>query len=63
MIRHAQGHRWRDAQGFVDAAEIVVGDEQPDRRNMVLKFLAKSVRQPREAAGLHPEGQIAALNV
>jgi hypothetical protein len=34
----AKGHRWRDAQGFMDAAEVVVRDVQRDRCPVVRSF-------------------------
>ena len=39
LIGHANGLRWRRAEGFMDAAEIVVRDVQRDRRNVVIQLL------------------------
>ena len=42
----------------MDAAEIVVRDEQSDSRPVVPQFLAKPVGQPREPTPLHPQRQV-----
>ena len=39
-IRHAKRLRWRRAQGFMNAAEIVVSDVQRDCRDVALPALA-----------------------
>ena len=55
MVRQTLSHRWRDAQSLVDAAKIEMGDEQTDRRKMVVSALAKAVCEPSEAPGGHAE--------
>src|SRR5690349_6815450 len=39
MVRHAKLHRWRHPQGFVDAAQVVVGDIEADSRRVVVELL------------------------
>jgi hypothetical protein len=43
VIGYACGHGWRDPQGFVDAAEVIVHVVQRDRMGVVLKLLAESI--------------------
>ena|SRR6476660_3085651 len=38
-ISNANGLRWRRLKGLMDAAEIVMGDAQRDRRNMIVNLL------------------------
>lgn len=38
-IRNANSLRWRRAQGFMSATEVVVCDVQRDRRNVIIKLL------------------------
>ena len=63
VVCDSKCHGGRDAQSFVDTAKIVMGDIQPDRRCMVVRSLAEPIRQSREAARRHSQGQILALNV
>ena len=62
-IRHASGHRRGYAQRLMDANEIVVGHEQRDRVRVVLDLFREAVRQPGEAAHVHPHRQVRALGV
>jgi hypothetical protein len=39
LIRHASGHRWRQAQRFVDTTEIVERGIERDRMNVVVELL------------------------
>ena len=50
MIAHARLHCRGDAQGLMDAAEVVIYEMQGHRVGVVLGFLGKAVRQPGEAA-------------
>jgi hypothetical protein len=45
------------------AAEVVIGEEQGERRFMVLPFLAVGIRQPRHAANGHTEREIQPLDM
>ena len=63
MIGDAKLHRGRDPQGFVDAAEVVVGDIEGDGSRMVFELLAKGIGQTREPALLHPKGEVLAFDV
>ena len=44
VIRQPLRNRRRDAQSLMDATEIEMGDEQADRRKMVIRTLAEAVR-------------------
>ena len=63
MIGHAQRHRRRHADRLMHSAEIVVRDEQRHSRPVVPQLLGKAVGQSREPALLHPQRQIAALDI
>jgi hypothetical protein len=43
MIGNADGDRRGGSQGFVNAAQIVVGDVQRDGRNVVVQLLAECI--------------------
>ena len=53
----------RRVERHVNAAEIVPRHEQRKHQLVILPFLAEGVRQPREAAILHPNRQVRPLNV
>jgi len=61
-IRNACGHGGGNAQGLMDANEIVVHVVNRDGRDMILKLLRKRVGQPREAAHPHPHREILPLD-
>ncbi len=63
MVRNAKLHRRRDAQGFVNAAHIVVRNVQGDGSTVVQVGLAEAVRKPREPALRHAQREVLALNV
>ena len=50
-------------RSVMHAAEIVVRGIERDGRDVMLKFLAESVREPREPALLHPDREVLALNI
>jgi len=49
VIRYASLHRRHNANRFVDAAKVVVGEMQRKRRIEVFPFLRERVGQAREA--------------
>ncbi len=48
-------HRRRDAQGAVDAAEVVKRERASDGGPVVLPLLAEAIREPGESAGAHSD--------
>ena len=58
MVRQIRFRRRRDAQRFVNPAGIVVGEVQAVCGPQVLPLFAEAIRQPREAAHLHSDGEI-----
>src|ERR1043165_3283871 len=63
VIRDADLHSRRDAQGLMDAAKIVVSDVQRHRRAMVQIVLAEAGREPREPTLLHPKRQVLPFDI
>ena len=63
MIAKPRFHCWRDTQGLVNSAEIVMHVMESNRVLQILKFLAESVSQSRESAHRHSHGQILSLDV
>src|ERR1039458_4000455 len=63
MVCQGRFHRGRNAQRLVNPAEVVVGEVQTVCRPEVLPLLAESVRQPRQAAHLHSDGEILTLHM
>ena len=61
MIGQSCFHRRSDPQRLVNPAKVVVHEVERNRP-VILKFLAESVRQPREPPHAHPHRQIAALD-
>lgn len=61
MIRQPRFHKGRNAQRFVNAARIVVGEMNAVRRPEVGPLLAEGVCQSRQAAHAHANGEILAL--
>jgi hypothetical protein len=49
--------------GSLDASEIVVHVVKGDHRLVVVELLGEGVRQPREAAHVHPHREVLALDV
>jgi len=56
-------HCGRDAQGLMDAAEVVIHVVQRDMMRMVLKVLGECIRQAGKATDAHAHGQVLALDV
>ena len=47
----------------MDAAEIIEHRVQRDHVNVIFKLLRERIRQPREAAHVHPHGEVLALDI
>jgi len=62
MIAESSFHRWRNPQCLVNPAEVVMQEIKRNHVTVVLKFLAESVRQPREAPHRHTHREILALH-
>ena len=56
MVRDAGFHRWRDAQGLVNPAEVVVHEVERDSVCVVLNFLRERVGQARRQSGNRRDG-------
>jgi len=56
VIRHPSFHRWGDAQRLMNLAKIVVHVVKGNRVTVIVDFLAVPVREPCEAAHVHPHG-------
>ena len=56
-------HRRGNAQGLVDANEVVVHMEQSQHSDVIFQLLAEGVRQPGEPPHIHPHVEILSLNV
>lgn len=63
MLGDARGHRWRDLERLMDAAEIVIHEVQRNRRFVVLDLLAERIGQASEAAHSHPHGEVLTLDM
>lgn len=63
MIRQTRFHRRGDAQRRMDAAEVVPSHIERNGMFQVLQSPAVSIRQTSESPKLHPECQIAALDM
>src|SRR3954454_17754018 len=63
MIGDPKCDRWRGAQRFVNAAEVVMGDVQGDGGNMVFQLLAETICQSRETPASHAQRQVSAFRV
>src|SRR5262249_8177527 len=63
LVGDASGHCGRDAKRFVDADEIVKHGVERDHVDVPDKALAEAGGEPREAAVVHAQAQIAALYV
>jgi hypothetical protein len=61
MIGNPLRHRWRNAVRLVHAAEIEMGDEQSDRRKMVVGALAEAISEPSEAPRGHAKRKVLAF--
>lgn len=57
-IGHARFHGWCDAEGLMNAAEVVVHVVKGNRRFVVFQLFGKSVCQPGEAAHSHPHREV-----
>ena len=62
-IFNASGHCGRHADCVVRFHEIVIREIQRDRSFKVFKLLAESVREPGQAAAVHPQRVILLFNV
>ena len=62
-IGNPRCHGWAHAKRLVDADEIVEGEIQRQRVDVVLKLLAEGVGQSRESAVLHPDREVGALDI
>ena len=47
MADQTKLHRWCDTQAFVDPTEVIVGNQEGNRRLMVLQLLAMGIRPAR----------------
>ena len=45
MIGDSSFHRWRDPDGFVQPAEVVIGEVQRERGPVIFELAAESIRQ------------------
>ena len=63
MITDASFHRRSDAQGLVNANEIVVHMKQRQHSDVIFELLTEGVRQPGESPHIHPHVEILSLNV
>ena len=62
VIRDAGRHCWRAANRLVNAAKVVMHEEQRERVLMVFNLLGKCVCQPREPAIAHANRKIRPFN-
>jgi len=58
MVSNARFHGRGNAQGLVDAKEIVVRMEQSQHLDVILELLTEGVRKPGEATHVHPHVEI-----
>lgn len=63
VIRDARFHCWRNAQGLVDATEIVVHEPKRDRCRVILYLLGERVGQAGEPANAHSHAKVLALYI
>ena len=63
MIADTGFHCRSNPQRLVNPPEVVIHEVQGDRVLQVLDLLREGVRKPREAAVLHPNGEVLPLNV
>ena len=56
-------HCWRNPQGLMDAAEVVMHKVESYGVCVILHFFAESVGKPGEAAHRHTHGEVLPLNV
>jgi len=56
-------HRRGNAQGLVNAPKVVMHVKQRDHRDVILKLLTEGVRQPSEAAHIHPHVEVLPLHI
>lgn len=62
-IGDPSGHRGRHLQRLVDAHEVVEHKVQRQRVNVRVDLFGEGVRQPREAAHVHPHAEVLPLDV
>jgi hypothetical protein len=58
VIRQLRFHRRRDAQRLVNSAEVIPRHEHCNGRFQIRQLLAEAIRQPREPAKVHPDGEV-----
>jgi hypothetical protein len=63
MLTDARFHRRSNAKGLMNSHKVVVHMEQGDHSNVVFKFLAEGICQPRKAPHIHSHVEILSLNV
>lgn len=63
MIRQSSFHCRRDAQGLVDAAEVVVGMVNRNHVAVILELLRKRVRQASKSPNTHPQIKVLPLGI
>ncbi|SHL60157.1 hypothetical protein SAMN05444159_6335 [Bradyrhizobium lablabi] len=63
LIGNAQRLRWRRAQGFMSAAQIVMRNIQRNCRNVIIKLLREAIGQASKTAAAHAERKVLPFNV
>src|SRR6266849_1702420 len=63
MIANPCFHCWRDSQGLMNPAEVIVHIMKRDRMLKVLQFFRKAVRQPSEPTHGHSHSEVLSLNI
>lgn len=63
MVSESSGHCGGDAEGLVDAAEIVVDKMHGASEAVILQFFRECISQASEPAHLHPHRQVVSLCV
>ncbi len=56
MARNPHFHCRSDAQRFMNAAKVVIGEVKAQRRPMVLKLFREGIREASQASDLHSHG-------
>jgi hypothetical protein len=62
VVTEVCGHCWGNAQGLVKTAVVIEHVVQSYGMRVIFYFLAESVGQAREAAHMHPHGQVLPLH-
>lgn len=61
MIADASFHRWRDAQGLMNPAEVVIHEVERKRVFVILKLFRESIRKARETTHRHSHCEVLPL--